>query len=134
MKQLQVTGLEWNSTGTSIFVGYGRYDHESVCTHKAAFCSWNIDRLKINTNKPDMSIETSSCISSLATHPEYPSVVAVGFFNGEIHVYNTREAESLPTSILDKREMHKDEVTCLKWIKDVKTSKKKYLVCNNYYS
>jgi WD40 repeat protein len=88
----------------------------------------------MNTNKPDMSIETSSCISSLATHPEYPSVVAVGFFNGEIHVYNTREAESLPTSILDKREMHKDEVTCLKWIKDVKTSKKKYLVYNNYYN
>lgn len=77
-----------------------------------------------------MSVETSCCISSLSTHPEYPSVVAVGFFNGDIHVYNTRETDTPPTTVTDKREMHKDEVTVLKWIKDAKTSKKKYLVIN----
>lgn len=76
-----------------------------------------------------MSIETACCISSLATHPEYPSVIAVGFFNGELHVYNTRETDSAPLIVTDKREMHKDEITVLKWIKDVRTSKKKYLVC-----
>jgi WD40 repeat protein len=64
----------------------------------------------------------------MATHPEYPSVVAVGFFNGEIQVYNLREAESLAAVITDKREMHRDEVTVLKWIKDTRTSKKKFLL------
>ena len=123
-----MTGLEWNSAGTTIFVGYGRYDHETVCTHKSALCSWNIDRLRINCNKPDLAIETSFCISALATHPEYPSIIACGFFNGEIHVYNIREEDPLAATVTDKREMHLDEVTALKWIKDPKTSKKKFLV------
>ncbi len=127
-ENLQITGLKWNATGTTVFVGYGRYDHESVCTHKAAFCTWNIDRLKLNPNKPDMVFETSFCISSLATHPEYPSVVAVGFFNGEIQVHNIRETDTLAAAVTDKREMHKDEVTSLKWIKDYRASKKKYLL------
>lgn len=127
-EDLQITGLQWNSTGTTVVVGYGRYDHEAVCTHKSAFCTWNIDRLKLNPNKPDMVFETSFCISAMATHPEYPSVVAVGFFNGEIQVYNVREAEALAAVITDKREMHRDEVTALKWMKDTRTSKKKFLV------
>lgn len=127
-EDLQITGLQWNSTGTTVFVGYGRYDHESVCTHKSAFCTWNIDRLKLNPNKPDMVFETSFCISAMATHPEYPSVVAVGLFNGDIQVYNVREVEALAAVITDKREMHRDEVTVLKWMKDTRTSKKKFLV------
>ena len=49
-------------------------------------------------------------------------------FKGEIHVYNIRETEPLAASITDRKEMHKDEITVLKWIKDTKTSKKKYLV------
>lgn len=80
--QSQVVDVEWNSSGTTIFCGYGRYDHESVCTHKGALATWNIDRLKMDPNKPDNMIETASCVSSIATHPEHPAVVAVGFFNG----------------------------------------------------
>ena len=75
-----------------------------------------------------MVFETNFCISAMCTHPEFPSVVAVGFFNGEIQVHNIRESESIAASITEKKEMHKDEVTSLRWIKDYKTAKKKYLV------
>lgn len=80
--KLQAIAVEWNSSGTTICCGYGRYDHESVCTHKGALCTWNIDRLKIDVNKPDMSIETPACVSSVSAHPEYPAIIAVGLFNG----------------------------------------------------
>ena len=127
--KLHVVAVEWNSTGSTICCAYGRYDHESVCTHKGALCTWNIDRIKIDINKPDVTIDTSCCITALAPHPEYPGIIAVGFFNGEIHVYDIRQTtDPLVASITDKNEVHRDEVTCLKWIKDPKTSKKKYLV------
>ncbi len=75
-----------------------------------------------------MTIETSCCISSIACHPDYTGIVAVGFFNGEINIYDIRQTEPLVATVIDKKELHKDEVTVLKWIKDPKTSKKKYLV------
>ena len=126
--------LEWNASGTTICCAYGRLDHDSICLHKGALCTWNIDRLKIDMGKPDVSIETSSCVSALATHPEYPTIVAVGLFNGEINVYDMRQAGSvadgdpLVAAVTDKNEMHKDQVTVLKWIKNAKTAKKKFMV------
>ncbi len=77
-----MTAVAWTCRGGTICVGYGRYDHESLCTHKGALCTWNIDLIRINTEKPDVCIETSYCISSIATHPEHPGIVAVGLFNG----------------------------------------------------
>ena len=99
-----------------------------MCVHKGCLASWNIDRLKINPNKPDISIETSACITSLAAHPEYPAIVAVGLFNGEIFVYDIRQDDPLVAHVNNKHEMHNDEITNLKWIRDAKTGKKKYLV------
>ena len=49
-------------------------------------------------------------------------------FLGEILVYDIRQNEQLAASILDKNDIHNDEVTILKWIKDVKSTKKKYYV------
>ncbi len=80
--QLEVTSVAWTCKGGTICVGYGRYDHESVCTHKGALCTWNIDLIKVQTEKPDICIETSYCVSSIATHPEHPGIIAVGLFNG----------------------------------------------------
>ena len=84
-----MVAVEWNSTCTTICCAYGRCDHESVCTHKGSLCTWNIDRLKLDKNKPDIYIETNVCISSLATHPEYPGIIAAGFFNGMLFYHLT---------------------------------------------
>jgi hypothetical protein len=45
-------------------------------------------------------------------------------------VYDIRQSDPLVASVTDKIELHRDEVTDLKWIKDPKSAKKKYLVCS----
>ncbi|CAF1068723.1 unnamed protein product [Brachionus calyciflorus] len=127
-EESQVVAVEWNSSGTTIFCGYGRFDHESVCTHKGSVATWNVDRLKMDPNKPDNLIETPCCVSSISTHPEHPAVVAVGLFNGEIHVYDTRQDDPLVATVTDKKEMHTDEITNVKWVKDPKANKKKFML------
>ena len=81
-KEIQVTGLSWSSNGSSVLVGYGSTSHEGLCMHKGAVCSWNIERHKINPSKPDMAVETSACVTSIACHPERPGIVAAGLYNG----------------------------------------------------
>lgn len=45
-----------------------------------------------------------------------------------MYVYDIRQSDPIVASVTDKNEMHRDEVTVLKWIKDPKSSKKKFLV------
>jgi hypothetical protein len=87
-KEIQVTSLSWSANGSTVFVGYGSTSHEGLCMHKGAVCSWNIERYKINPNKPDMTVETSTCVTALASHPERPGIVAAGLYNGlNIHMF-----------------------------------------------
>jgi WD40 repeat protein len=81
-KDIQVTSLSWSANGSSVFVGYGSTSHEGLCMHKGAVCSWNIERYKINPNKPDMSVETNACVTAIAGHPERPGIVATGLYTG----------------------------------------------------
>jgi WD40 repeat protein len=81
-KEIQVTSLSWSANGSTVFVGYGSISHEGLCMHKGAVCSWNIERYKINPNKPDMIVETSTCVTTLTCHPERPGIVAAGLYNG----------------------------------------------------
>jgi hypothetical protein len=81
-KDIQITSLSWSANGSSVFVGYGSTSHEGLCMHKGAVCSWNIERYKINPNKPDMTVETSTCVTTLACHPDRPGIVAAGLYNG----------------------------------------------------
>jgi WD40 repeat protein len=43
-------------------------------------------------------------------------------------VYDVRQADQLVATITDKKELHRDEVTALKWFKDPRSAKKKYLL------
>ncbi|CAF2352982.1 unnamed protein product [Rotaria sp. Silwood2] len=127
-KEIQVTTLSWSSNGSSIVVGYGSTSHEGLCMHKGAVCSWNIERYKINPNKPDMNVETSTCVTTIACHPERPGIVAAGLYNGEILVWDFREQDSLIARILERQDLHRDSVTSLQWIREPKLSKKKFIL------
>jgi WD40 repeat protein len=85
-KEIQITSLSWSANGSSVFVGYGSTSHEGLCMHKGSVCSWNIERYKINPNKPDMTVETSTCVTAIACHPERPGIVAAGLYNG-LNIY-----------------------------------------------
>ncbi|CAF3800577.1 unnamed protein product [Rotaria magnacalcarata] len=127
-KEIQVTSLSWSANSSSIVVGYGSTSHEGLCMHKGAVCSWNIERYKINPNKPDITIETSTCVTTLACHPERPGIVAAGLYNGEILVWDFREQDSLIARILERQDLHRDSVTSLQWIREPKLSKKKFIL------
>ncbi len=51
------------------------------------------------------------------------------FAEGEIFIYDIRQTDPFVASILDKNDVHNDEITVLKWIKDPKSNKKKFYVC-----
>ncbi|CAF0871139.1 unnamed protein product [Adineta ricciae] len=127
-KEIQVTSLSWSANGSSVFVGYGSTSHEGLCMHKGAVCSWNIERYKINPNKPDMTVETTNCVTALACHPERPGIVAAGLYNGEILVWDFREQDSLIARVLERQDLHRDSITSLQWIREPKLSKKKFIL------
>ncbi|CAF4198446.1 unnamed protein product [Rotaria sordida] len=127
-KEIQITSLSWSANGSSIVVGYGSTSHEGLCMHKGAVCSWNIERYKINPNKPDMNVETSTCVTTLACHPERPGIVAAGLYNGEILVWDFREQDSLIARTIERQDLHRDSVTSLQWIREPKLSKKKFIL------
>ncbi len=90
---MHVTGVSWNSTGSTICVAYGRTDHTSWCCTRPgtrpAFCAWNIFRRDLDVNHPHIICETQCCLTCIACHPQNPALVAVGTFNGKILVFNT---------------------------------------------
>lgn len=128
-EELQVTGLSWNSTGSVIAASYGRFDHEHWCTHKSALCTWNIDRRSIDPNKPDASIDLSSCLMCIAFHPKLPSVIAGGTFNGEIQVWDTgREDETVIATSGLGSDSHREPVTKVLWSLDPSSKASKYQI------
>jgi hypothetical protein len=47
-------------------------------------------------------------------------------------VFDLRQSDPLVASIIEKRDVHGDEVTVVQWIKDSWTAKRKYIVIEFY--
>ncbi|EEY62587.1 uncharacterized protein PITG_14354 [Phytophthora infestans T30-4] len=91
--RLSCTGVSWNATGSVIAVAYGRFDHSGWCNYRSALCLWNVFQSDLNQQKPSLVLETSSGLMCVAFHPQNPSVVAAGSFNGEVFVWDMELAE-----------------------------------------
>ena len=61
--QYSALSISWNPIGSVIGIAYGKHDHENWCTHKGMFCTWNLDRGKINPNKADLAVDVSVSIT-----------------------------------------------------------------------
>nr|XP_053655781.1 cytoplasmic dynein 2 intermediate chain 2-like isoform X1 [Cherax quadricarinatus] len=112
-----VTCISWSCTGSVIGVSYGSKDHDDWCDHKGSVAVWNINRNDFDANQPERVIETSSCVLSLAFHPNNPAVFAVGTFNGEVLVYNLSHTEEVTP--LDVGECGGGSVTTLTWVNNL---------------
>lgn len=64
-------------------LSYGRFDHDDWCTHKTSLCTWNLERRNLNENKPDTTLEVSSCLMCTTFHPTNPALIAGGTYNGK---------------------------------------------------
>lgn len=130
---LQVTGVTWNSNGSVIAVSYGRIDVVGWCYEKGYVCTWNVLRGDVNPTKPDLCIEVDNYVMSLAFHPDEPSLLVGGTYNGEVMVWNTtaeedslmaQSASSLSTSSIQ----HTDPIHNIMWVANKREQKVKYVI------
>lgn len=113
-KKLSVTSLAWNRRYVDLFaVAYGSYDF--LKQSKGLILLYSLK----NPSYPEMVYNTESGVMSLDIHPEYPNLIAVGFYDGTVGVYNTAENSTLPKYTSSaKNGKHTDPVWQVKWQKD----------------
>ena len=113
-KKLSVTSLAWNRKYVDLFaVAYGSYDF--LKQSKGLILLYSLK----NPSYPEMVYNTESGVMSLDIHPEYPNLIAVGFYDGTVGVYNTAEKSEAPKYTSNaKNGKHTDPVWQVKWQKD----------------
>ena len=90
-----VLGLSWSCNGSVLAASYGRSDHVGWCNHSSSTLAfWNIMRRQIDARRPDFTLDTECCCMCIAYHPERPTIIAGGMFNGEIRVWDTSLLET----------------------------------------
>jgi WD40 repeat protein len=134
----------WSPTGAVLAAGFGKLDHGGWCKHKAGVCVWAMWRRRGGAGDtpddpvlgpaPDLVLESSSCVCSLAFHPENPALVAAGTYSGEVMVWDTsraaggegKGAEDADPLVAKSRVddyFHRDPVNALSWVWEPVTKK-----------
>eukprot|EP00842_Homolaphlyctis_polyrhiza_P006701 jgi/Hompol1/7031/HPOL_002404-RA len=113
-KKKQVTALCWNPQSTDLFsVGYGSYDFSKQGPGMIA-----IFTLK-NPSHPEYVYLTESGVMCLHFHPQHPSMIAVGLYDGSVLVYNIQKKIEGPIfKSTSKGGRHTDPVWQVCWQKD----------------
>jgi len=90
-KRKQVTALEWNPKYPDLFaVGYGSYDF--MRQGAGMICCYSLK----NTSHPEFVFHPESGVMCLAFHPQHPSLLAVGCYDGTVHVYDVKKHTNRP--------------------------------------
>lgn len=113
--EFQCLDVSWNSTGTVLAIAYGAPTHSDWCSHESVIAIWNIQRKDFNHNKPNLTIETDSCMTAIEFHPEKPALLAAGKFNGEIIIWDIGKDDDMHLTDLPA---HREIVTGIHWIQN----------------
>ncbi|XP_040276070.1 dynein intermediate chain 1, axonemal [Bufo bufo] len=113
-KRLAVTALCWNPKYKDLFaVGHGSYDFM-----KQARGLLLLYTLK-NPSHPEYIFSTESGIMCLDIHKDHPYLVAVGFYDGNVAIFNLKSDSPQPKCMSSaKSGKHIDPVWQVKWQKD----------------
>lgn len=113
-KRLAVTALCWSQTYKDMYaVGHGSYDFTKQSRGMLLFYT-----LK-NSTFPEFIFPTHSGVMCLDIHKVHPYLVAVGFYDGCVAVYNLKEGGVQPAfKSTAKCGKHTDPVWQVKWQKD----------------
>ncbi len=110
-KRKQVTSLCWNPRNTDLFaVGYGSYDF--LQQGSGYVCCFSLK----NTSYPEYIFTTESGVMSLDFSPDYPSLLAVGCYDGNVYVFDVSVSSTKPiysSTIASGR--HNDPVWQVRW-------------------
>ncbi|NXK64556.1 DNAI1 protein, partial [Sylvietta virens] len=113
-KKLAVTAISWNPKYNDLFaVGYGSYDFM-----KQGHGMLVLYTLK-NPSFPEYSFSSDSGVMCLDFHSDHPFLLAVGFYDGNVAIYNLKRANSQPSyKSSAKSGKHTEPVWQVKWQKD----------------
>lgn len=113
-KMKQVTSLCWNPKNTDLFaVGYGSYNF--LQQGSGLVCCYSIK----NTSYPEYIFPTESGILALDFNPDHPSLLAVGCYDGNVHVYDLAKRTKKPIySSNVSTGQHSDPVWQVHWDKE----------------
>ncbi|XP_041098659.1 WD repeat-containing protein 34 [Polyodon spathula] len=116
-RELQVTSLSWNTTGSVVACAYGRLDDGDWSTEKSFVCTWNLDRRGLNPKRPDLVIDVPTSVMCLSFHPSKPSLIAGGLYSGEVLVWDTsRTQDPLCARTAMSDETHREPVYQVHWV------------------
>lgn len=106
-----VTSLCWNPRYKTMFaVGYGSYDF--MRQGVGMVCCFSLK----NTSTPEHFFSTESGVMCLDFHPQYPSLLAVGCYNGTVLVYDISNRTKRPIYSSSLRSgKHSDPVWQIRW-------------------
>ncbi|XP_040436365.1 dynein intermediate chain 1, axonemal isoform X2 [Falco naumanni] len=113
-KRLAVTAISWNPKYKDLFaVGYGSYDFMKQGQGMLLFYTMK------NPSFPEYIFSSESGVMCLDFHNDHPYLVAVGFYDGNVAIYNLKKATSQPTyKSSAKSGKHMEPVWQVKWQKD----------------
>lgn len=114
-KKKQVTAVSWNPQNPDLFaVAYGSYDFSKQGPGIIACFT-----LK-NPSHPEYLFYTDSGVLCIDFHPDRPSLVAAGLYDGTVLVFNLQKKGESPIykSLSNKPGKHTDPVWQVKWQAD----------------
>jgi len=110
-RRKHVTALCWNPKYQDLFgVGYGSYDF--LKQGSGLICCFTLK----NPSHPEYCFSTDSGVMCLDFHPQHPSLIAVGCYDGTVMVFDVRMKVNRPMyfSTIKKRK-HTDPVWQVIW-------------------
>ncbi|XP_044140262.1 dynein axonemal intermediate chain 1-like [Bufo gargarizans] len=113
-KRLAVTAVCWNPKYKDLFaVGHGSYDFMKQT--RGLLLLWTLK----NPSYPEYIFSTESGIMCLDIHKDHPYLVAVGFYDGNVAIFNLKSDSPQPKYMSSaKSGKHTDPVWQVKWQKD----------------
>lgn len=104
-KKKQVTAICWNPQFPDLFAAaYGSYDFSRQGPGMISCFT-----LK-NPSHPETIFSTESGVMCLHFHPQHPSILAVGLYDGNVLVYNVQKKTDLPLFKSGSKGRHTDPV------------------------
>jgi WD40 repeat protein len=115
---LNISSVAWNVTGATLACAFGRLDTEGWCEISAPVCLWNLFRPQRQSTEPDVVIQVSNFVMSLAFHPTKPAILAGGTYNGELMIWDTvnNELDPLIASSTIDDYFHREAIQAVQWI------------------
>lgn len=113
--------MGWNASGSLLLATYGKLDLSGWCSEGGVLAGWSIFRRDFDMKSPpEVLLSHSSCLMSLACHPEIPYLCAAGSYNGEVLVVDMSSGESVEARLVSKIDdyFHREPVRSLQWVWD----------------